>query len=191
MDLAAAWAMIDAFMGLGVTNFDLTVVAHVAVEAGDRRIVTRDEMVPGRQLTGAHYRELRAKLDRILHEAEERQYSVILRPRPISAVLFCQLDDLRAEQVERFKEIAFLIVETSRSNHQVWVAIAGAPVNKQDFVERLRRGVGSDHRANNAGRLAGSRNFKPKHGPEFPHVRITQLRRGFVVWAADLERPAW
>jgi hypothetical protein len=127
-----------------------------------------------------------------LHEARAAQHSVIIRPRSTPAVAFIQLDDLDARKVERVKPYSLLVICTSPGNFQAWIAIRSAPYDDNawapDFSQRLRRGVGgADHRANGAGRLAGSRNFKPRHGPAFPRVELVHIQSGHVVNCADLE----
>src|SRR5262249_55891906 len=79
---------------------------------------------------------------------------------------------------------------TSPGNYQVWIALTGAPNTQEgsrDFALRLNRGAGADHRASRAGRIAGSVNYKPRHGPSFPMVEIVYLHDGLTVSCADLE----
>jgi hypothetical protein len=184
-DVNAAIVMIDAFVEMSVTNFDLSIIQHVVTE--DK---TYDARVPNKQLTNAHFRELRFRIGKILPEAEELHHSVIIRPRPITTALLVQLDDLNIEKVDNVKSYAFLTIRTSPGNFQSWIAVSEAPRDKEgvaDFARRFRRGVGADHRANGAGRLAGTRNFKPRHGPIFPVVEIFHTQCGHMVKYADLE----
>jgi hypothetical protein len=75
-DVNAARIMIGAFVDVGVTNFDLSVIKHVVTN--DNK--TYDARVPGKQLTNAHFRELRFRIGKMLPEAEELHHSVIIRP---------------------------------------------------------------------------------------------------------------
>jgi hypothetical protein len=179
-DIDAALRMIDAFVALGATNFDLSVVEHVVQEDGG----SLDARVPGRQLTRASVRELRSKLPQALAVADVNHHSVILRPRPVDGLLWVQLDDLDAQKVVRVHPYSFLVIETSRGKFQAWIALTDAPRDKQaarDFVLRLRRGVGADFQATGAARLAGSRNFKSKYAAKgFPVVEVVHVELVFV-----------
>jgi RepB DNA-primase from phage plasmid len=181
-DVEQALRMIGAFLSVGVTNFDLSVIRYVNGPAGR----TSDERVDGKQLNNSHFRELRFRIGKILIEAEQEHWSVIIRPRRETASsMIVQLDDLPAETAENIKPYAFLIVLTSPSNHQSWVAVADADAG--ELARRLQRGVGADTNASGAGRIAGSRNWKPRHGPTFPLVEISYLLHGHTVTHAELE----
>src|SRR5215831_12727417 len=121
MDTERALRMIDAFVSVGATNFDLSVIRYV--NGPDGR--PSDEKVPGKQLSNAHFRELHFRIRKILEESERERWSVIIRPRKEStSVMIVQLDDVSAERLESIKPYAFLAVRTSPGNYQAWVAIA-------------------------------------------------------------------
>jgi len=85
--------------------------------------------------------------------------------RPVGPdVVFVQLDDLSAEQLQRVRPAAFLIHATSPGNHQAWIAVEGvAKAESKDFIRRVRKAVGdADKSASGASRLAGTFNFKEK-----------------------------
>jgi hypothetical protein len=65
-----------------------------------------------------------------------------------------------APAMERLKPYAFLGLQTSLGNYQVWVAMT--EISDVDFARRLRNGTGSDPTASGATRVAGSQNFKAK-----------------------------
>lgn len=100
-----------------------------------------------------------------------------------------QLDDLRANELERVHAAAFLMIATSSGNHQAWIAVSGVPkAETKDFVRRVRRAVGdADMSASGATRVAGTENFKVKYGPDFPTVSITHGVPGHVMTAQQLQ----
>jgi hypothetical protein len=112
------------------------------------------------------------------------QQNLIIRPeKPVSGAL-AQLDDLDGGQLDRVRPVAFLIVETSPGNHQAWVAIWGGD---GDLVKRFMKGVGADPRVSCSGRVPGSPNVKPKYAPDFPMVRIVEVRSGRTTTPRELE----
>ena len=182
MDAEQALRMIDAFVSVGATNFDLSLTR--CVNGPDGR--PYDEKVPGKQLTNAHFRELHFRIRKILEESERERWSVIIRPcKESTSAMIVQLDDLSAERLESIKPYAFLVVRSSPGNYQAWVAVG--EVNAGEMARRLQRGVGADTNASGAGRIAGSRNWKPHHGPVFPHVEIVYWQSGYRAKWNDLE----
>jgi hypothetical protein len=174
--------MLDAFVGVGATNFDIAVIEHVT-EGPDGRC--HDEKVSGKQLTNAHFREVRFRIRQILTEAEQEHWSVVIHPCRSSAATIIQLDDLPEETVTNIRPHAFLVTRTSAGSYQVWVAVVDA--NAGELARRLKRGTGADTNANGAGKIAGSRNWKPRHLPTFPLVVITYLNPGHKSNWDDLE----
>jgi hypothetical protein len=181
-DVDEALRMLDALVGVGPTNFDIAVIKHVT-EGPDGRC--HDEKVNGKQLTNAHFREVRFRIRRILIEAEQEHWSVIMRPRKSSLAMIIQLDDLPEETVSNISPHAFLVTRTSPGSYQVWVAVVDA--NAGELARRLKRGTQADMNANGAGKIAGSRNWKPCHAPTFPPVVITCLNPGHKSNWDDLE----
>ena len=113
------------------------------------------------------------------------EHNLIVRAHRPAYGVIAQLDDLKdVGQLDRVKGTAFLTVETSPGNFQVWLAIEGGD---DALVKRLMKGIGSDPRANCSGRVAGSPNVKPKYAPDFPMVRIAALQPGRKVTRAELE----
>jgi hypothetical protein len=99
-------------------------------------------------------------------------------------VALAQLDDIDAHRREEIAPSAFLVVQTSPGNYQVWIAIADA---ESGFVSRLVKGIGADCSASRAGRLPGSPNCKAKYEPDFPVVRAFSVQLGRIAMPAQLE----
>jgi hypothetical protein len=111
--------------------------------------------------------------------------NLIVRPLAPAGVTLAQLDDIDAHGREELAPSAFLVVRTSASGYQVWIAIAGAEAG---FVSCLVRGIGADCSASGAGRLPGSPNCKAKYAPDFPAVKASLVQPGRIVAAAELEK---
>lgn len=131
----------------------------------------------------------------LLGNCANRGTNVIIRPLSETTQLV-QLDDLKADQLERLRPLAFLILVTSPGNHQAWLAISDPLPKKhdaKDFVRRLKKGVGAvDRLASGSVRIAGSLNFKEDYRPEktgqpFPRVTIAEASPGRTVTRAQLE----
>jgi hypothetical protein len=105
--------------------------------------------------------ELRQKLPPMVRTAAERRRhhlpssdtvmageNLIIRPVNHFAdagkeITFVQLDDLSAEQLDRFRPASFLIISTSPGNYQAWIAVSGVEKSdSMDFVRRVRKVVG-------------------------------------------------
>ena len=164
-----AWRMLDLFASLGVSRFDLTQTDLEGHKCDYRAAQTIEA--------------LRGWMPGLLATAIERRQNLILRPKPGRAELV-QLDDLRGTMLERVREAAFLILTTSRGNHQAWVAVRDCG---GDFARRLRRGSGADPSASGATRMAGSVNFKRQYAPDFPTVQILEAKPGRIVTRGELQ----
>ena len=147
----AALAMLDSFARVSATRFDLTLTNGNGEKVRFRSKVLRDD--------------LRRTLPGLLDEANRQQQNIIVRPHS-SATAFVQLDDLNGDKLDRVLAFAFLALETSPGSFQAWIALP-AQNAAEDFARRLRKGTGADPTASGATRIAGSRNFKPKHAPNF------------------------
>jgi hypothetical protein len=117
--------------------------------------------------------------------------NVIIRPTG-PGVVFVQLDDLKTqEQLDRVRNAACIIHETSPGNHQAWIAVSGVPAGKEEFKEftrRVRKAVGgNDKSASHATRLAGTENWKVKYLPNPPVVRILEAYPGRIKTPIQLE----
>jgi hypothetical protein len=117
--------------------------------------------------------------------------NLIIRPVcriPETAVTFVQLDDLKADQLERVRPASFLIFSTSPGNYQAWVAVSGYSGDTVDLCRSVRTALGAgDHAATGSTRIAGSENFKSKYAPEFPMVRIVHGVPGRVMKPEQLQ----
>src|SRR5689334_9056912 len=103
-----AWRMLDLFASLGVSSFDLTRTDLDGRKCDYRAAQKLDA--------------LRGWMPWLLGTAREKQRNLIVRPKRGRAELV-QLDDLRGTMLEPVREAAFLILTTSRGNHQAWVAV--------------------------------------------------------------------
>jgi hypothetical protein len=167
----AARAMFDAFASVGAARFDLTWTTH----AGEKEYFR----------AGVSLTELRKAMPEMLDGAVEHRRNVIVRPHG-DGVTFIQLDDLKAPALSRLAPAVFLALQTSPGNFQAWIALDGA--QDEEFIRRLKRGVGADKTASGATRVAGSVNFKDKYAPEFPRVAIHHAKPGRKTSAAELGR---
>jgi hypothetical protein len=169
--LKAALAMLDSFERTGANQYDLTITS-----AEGKKLRFRPNVFSA---------DLRRTLPALLDESTHKGQNIILRPRG-PGTQFIQLDDLDASATEKTEGSAFLTLETSPGNFQAWIALPESESN-EDFTRRLRKGTGADPTASGATRIAGSYNFKPKHAPDFPLVRITSSNPGHITTRAQLE----
>ena len=132
--------------------------------------------------------QLKNSLPKLFPGATARQNNIIVRPHGTTTQLI-QLDDLKAEALERVRDVAFLTLQTSPGNHQAWLAVSGLTSGGQtkEFARRLRKGAGADPSASGATRVAGTTNYKRKYEPDFPKVRIVDAMPGRIVTQAQLD----
>ena len=187
-DIKEAQRMIDLFTSVGARSF----------------VVTKTD-VDQAKLWGKSYsvQDLKQKLPAMVRFAAERKpfaseqgklvsagENLIVRPTgPETA--FIQLDDIGAEQLDRVRPAAFMIIATSPGNHQAWIAVADAPTNGEPFkalMRRVRKAVGgTDKSASHATRVAGTENFKVKYWPDYPIITMTQAVPGRVMTTERLQ----
>jgi len=168
--LAEAYKMLDTFAGVGATRFDVTFLDIYGANRGFRK--------------GQSIMQLCNSLPKLLPGLGQRQNNLIVRPHS-DTVTLVQLDDLNADAPAGLQNVAFLTLCTSPGNHQVWVAVSGAP--DKDFARRLRKGTGADPSASGSTRLAGTVNYKLKYEPGFPTVSIVSAAPGRIVTPEQLE----
>jgi hypothetical protein len=161
--------MLDLFASLGVSSFDLT-----RTDLDGRKCEYR---------AAQNIEAIRCRMPSLIGKAMVHRHNLIVRPRRGLAELV-QLDDLRGTMLEQVRDTAFLILTTSRGNHQAWVAVRECG---EDFARRLRRGSGADLSASGATRVAGSVNFKPQYSPDFPTVQILEATPRRIVTRGELE----
>jgi hypothetical protein len=169
--LKAALAMLDSFERTGANRYDLTITS-----AAGQKIRFRPNVFSA---------DLRRTLPALLDEGTSKGQNIILRPRG-AGMQFIQLDDLDASGTDRIEGSTFLTLKTSPGNFQGWIALPESE-GSEDFTRRLRKGTGADPTASGATRIAGSYNFKPKHAPDFPQVRIASSSPGHITTRAQLE----
>ncbi len=166
--LSQASQMIEAFESVGACNFEVTTTN----ESGRKINYQGDLTADG----------IRGMLGEMLSECESKQHNAIVRPS--GEIDLVQLDDLDRKTIETVADYSFLILETSDANYQAWIAVKGAD---KEIIRRLKQGTGADMSASGATRIAGSRNFKSKHAPSYPLVRLIATTPGLVLTSAELE----
>ena len=173
-DLDEAFRMLDTFASVGATHFDLT---HIDIDGQKRGFRPKQTI-----------EQLKNSLPKLFPGAIQRQNNIIVRPHSDTTQIV-QLDDLGEAALQRVGEAAFLTLQTSPGNHQVWVAVSGItdPQDAKDFARRLRKGAGADATASGATRVAGTTNYKRKYEPDFPKVAILNTAPGRVVSLSQLE----
>ena len=173
-----ALAMLNAFASVGATTFDVSLTDIDEMPKHFQAKSTLDELTRG--------------ISKSLETATRAQCNVIIRPRSTTALLV-QLDDFNAAKAERMEPFAFLTVNTSPGNYQVWLAVSDGPKESdkeaaKQFRTRVRKGAGADKSATGATRIAGSLNFKKKYAPDFPMIALSQVNAGRVTTVAALEQ---
>jgi hypothetical protein len=178
-----ALAMLSAFASVGARAFNKTILDIDGNE------------VEGLYRAGRSLEELRRTIARDLHDAEQNQQSVVIRPL-FKTPLLIQLDDLDATKAGQITPLAFMVIRTSAGEHgtgnfQAWVAVNDAPAEKEaakDFARRLKKASAADKTASGSTRIAGGLNFKTKYAPNFPRVEITHTNAGHTASMAALEQ---
>ena len=140
-NLDEAFRMLDTFASVGATHFDLT---HLNID-GEKR-----GFRPQQTLT-----QLKNSLPRLFPGATARQNNIIVRPTS-ETTKFVQLDDLNEANLKRAGEAAFLTLQTSPGNHQVWIGVSDLKSGEEtkEFARRLRKGAGADPSASGATRAS-------------------------------------
>jgi hypothetical protein len=123
-----AQRMLDVFTSVGARSFLLT------------KLDLLQQKIWAKSYTAV---ELRDTLPAIIRTAEVRKpiavsegnvmlagENVIIRPSG-PGITFVQLDDLSADQLSRITPASFAIIETSPRNYQAWIAVSGAPADKE------------------------------------------------------------
>lgn len=171
-ELIKALAMLDAFESVGVKSFDVTITD-----------LDGSKLSKGGFFSRRTLEQLRHSLPMLLRETTAHRHNLIIRPVAHDGNELVQLDDLSREQARKFQDYAFLTLCTSPENYQAWVAVSDP---EGDFARRLKKGAGADPSASGATRISGSRNFKPKYGPDFPMVEIDYVNPGLKVTRSEL-----
>jgi hypothetical protein len=166
-----AQAMLDCFVSVGASHFDVTWTMRSGEKDWFRRSVPLAELT--RTLPG------------MLDTAASSERNVIIRPHGPGDP-FLQLDDLAADRLPALVPAVFLTLETSPGNFQAWLALQGG--EDKEFARRMRRGTGADATASDATRVAGSLNFKDKYASAFPRVKIHAAQPGRITNPAELEQ---
>src|SRR5260370_41133430 len=142
--LEEAELMVGMFQSVDRDAFDLMLIAE------DERVLEC--------ATALNPQALMEQLPRVLKESEEKNYNVVIGPRsqgrPNDPALV-RLDDIDAEQLNRIRSYAFLVLETRPDTYQCWLAIAKNP----SLSVTLRRLLdGKEIAGANMAYMAGSKN---------------------------------
>jgi len=165
-------ACVKLFSAMEVDEFAVTMLK-------DRKTTGRATFYP-RLRTKELLSVLRSLIDRNGTAME----SLIIRPKSEN---FIQVDDCTDEQLQRLGPLAFLAIETSLGNYQVWLALPhGTQKSERDAIRRrLYESIkGVDRAASGALRCPGSINHKP--GRNRFRVRIVSSNAGRYVTASEL-----
>jgi hypothetical protein len=168
--IRAAVEMVELFASVGAERFELT---HTNLDQESRGC-----------RHGQSVDQVKTSMPYLIPSSFRRQNNVILRPHNSPGAAFIQLDDLKADDVERVKPAAFMVIETSPANFQAWLAVEGA--GKAE-ARRLRKGTGADETASGATRIAGSANHKRKYAPGFPVVKVVHAHAGRITTLQELD----
>lgn len=149
-----ALAMIDAFVSVGVEQFD---VIHTDI----------NQQLRGYRVSQSA-RDVKRSIPWLVPGSYRRRNNLIVRPRKAqNGPILAQLDDLDWNRIQKIAPYAFLLVHTSPEKYQAWVAIVDGV---KETVRQLVKGIGADPRASGAVRLAGTGNYKHHYEPDFPIV---------------------
>jgi hypothetical protein len=176
-DIKEAQRMMDLFTSVGARNFVVT------------KLDAQQRIIWGKPYSTT---ELRDKLRAMVQTAEGKNgqpgENLIVRPSG-AEVTFVQLDDLSADQLDRVRPAAFMIISTSPGNFQAWIAAEGvAKHESKEFIRRVRKAVdGADKSASGATRVSGSFNYKEKYAPEYPMIKTVQGIPGRVMTTDRLQ----
>ncbi|MDQ3258510.1 MAG: RepB family DNA primase, partial [Acidobacteriota bacterium] len=180
----AAFRTVEAFRAVGATRFKIVFLGEVPV-GGQAALVASEDVTAA---------ELGGKIVSYIHRSEREKVSVCLRPRDGCLI---QIDDCAREVMERFKPFAFLTIETSPGNFQVWLALSPGMSNDERLAVRerlLRRFKEAGETANggayNSVRLPGCSNVKEKYrrgDGTYPRVRLISANPGRIVSPLELE----
>jgi len=124
-NIRAAVEMVELFASVGAERFELTHTNLDQEPRGCRHSQSVDQ--------------IKTSLPYLIPSSFRRQNNVILRPHNSARAAFIQLDDLKAEDVERVKPAAFMVIETSPANFQAWLAVEGyfCPTHRKGKIGRF------------------------------------------------------
>ncbi len=181
----AARLTVEAMQSVGADRFKIVYLGCVPV-GGQAECVGSEEIAPAALL---------GRVGELVARSETRGQSVTLRAWGGRMI---QIDDCSREVMERLLPFAFLAVETSPGNFQVWLALSPDmpdAVRKEVRGRLLRKfvenGEGANGGAFNSLRLPGCLNAKEKYTQSlgsFPRVALTHVELGRTVAPLELEQ---
>lgn len=130
-------------------------------------------------------------LSELIRTARERKLSLCVRWQGP----FIQVDDCDWSIVQKLRPFSFAVIETSRQNYQVWLAIAD--VQTQQQLQTIRRRLlkslqktGANGGAYGSTRWPGTSNFKPERRTPTglsPLIVLESANFGHKITSSDLE----
>ena len=185
-DIKEAQRMMDLFTSVGARTFHITKldVDQVLIWSKPYSAIELRQKLPAMVRTAEERKPYASNIGHLVSAGE----NLIVRPSGPETV-FVQLDDLTAEQLDRVRPAAFMILCTSPGNHQAWIALSGVDRStSKDVIRRVREAVGeADKSASGATRVAGTFNFKSKYFPDYPTVTITHAIPGRIMTPEQLQ----
>lgn len=139
-------------------------------------------------------RALMRRLPRLLQQADEQGYNVMIRARGQgrpNQPLLLRVDNLEEKDLARLQAHAFLILETGPQRYQCWLAIVVGAARGAAAARVLAQATNPARAGKGNALLAGSRNFSratdPLNGGN-PRVRVASAHTGLLNTLAQLER---
>jgi hypothetical protein len=181
----AARLTVEAMQSVGADRFKIVYLGCVPV-GGQAECVGSEEIAPAALLS---------RVGELVTRSAERGQSVTLRAWGGRLI---QIDDCTPEVMRRLLPFAFLVVETSPGNFQVWLALSPDITDeaRKDVRGRLLRKFAENSEGANGGafnslRLPGCLNAKEKYRQSlghFPRVALTHVELGRTVAPLELEQ---
>jgi len=181
----AARLTVEAMQSVGADKFKIVYLARVPI--GGQADCVGAEEVTAPALVG--------RVGELVARSERRGQSVTLRAWGGRLI---QVDDCTADVMRRLLPFAFLAVETSPGNFQVWLALSHELTDeaRRDVRGRLlrkfkERGEGANGGAYNSLRLPGCLNVKEKYQKALghhPRVLLTHTAPGRICSPLELEQ---
>jgi len=183
--IESARLTVEAMQSVGADKFKVVYLGSVPV-GGQADCVGSQEIAPGRLLS---------LVGELVQRSERRGQSVTLRAWGGRLV---QIDDCTREVMERLLSFAFLAVETSPENFQVWLALSSdlSDEARKDVRARLLQKFKEKKESANGGaynslRLPGCLNVKEKYLRSlghYPRVALTHVELGRICSPLELEQ---
>lgn len=150
-----------------------------------------DRQISSVQSYDTNVEHFKQHLPELITTARERKLSLCVRWQGT----FIQVDDCDWSIVQKLRPFSFAVIETSRQNYQVWLAIAD--VQTQQQLQTIRRRLlkslqktGANGGAYGSTRWPGTSNFKPERRTPTglsPLIVLESANFGHKITSSDLE----